>query len=310
VHLQTADDLWERISAVIGELPGGVIATDGDGTLWGGDVGEDMFHAFLDQGRVEAPALDALRRTARDHDLSDAGTGPEIARRIYAAHAAGAYPEERLCELMTWCFAGWTRSEVAAFARAVVDRGNLESRLHGEVHAVLARARAAGVETFLVSASPFAVVVEAGRRVGFSEAQIVAALPAYEGQGHGQRQRQGEDEGEGDGEGDDDGDSGRAGEADRMLADVERPIPYGPGKVSRLRERIGEGRLLYASFGDNAFDVDLLRASRLPAAVRPKPRLRARAAEVAGLVELAPAPVSAVPLPPAPPAPPGQEARR
>ena len=267
MHLQTSEDLWERINAVAHELPGGVVATDGDGTLWGGDVGEDLFHAFLDQGRVEAPALDAFRRTARDHDLSDAGTGPEIARRIYAAYGAGAYPEERMCELMTWCFAGWTRSEVAAFAWTVVDRGNLDARLHGEVHAVLARARAAGVETFLVSASPFAVVLEAGRRVGFSEGQIVAALPAY-------------------------------GETERLLADVERPIPYGPGKVSRLRERIGVGRLLYASFGDNAFDVDLLRASRVPAAVRPKPRLRARAAEVADLVELAPAPVSGTPLRP------------
>jgi phosphatidylglycerophosphatase C len=290
VHLQTSDDLWERINVLVHELPGGVIATDGDGTLWGGDVGEDMFHAFLDQGRVEEPALDAFRRTARDHDLSDAGTGPEIARRIYAAYAAGAYPEERMCELMTWCFAGWARNEVAAFARAVVDGGRLESRLHGEVHAVLARARAAGVETFLVSASPVAVVLEAGRRVGFSEAQIVAALPAYEARDSGQDGREG------------------GGAADRMLADVERPIPYGPGKVSRLRERIGQGRLVYASFGDNTFDVDLLRASRAPAAVRPKPRLRARAGEVAGLVELAPVPASPKPPSPAAPVSPGEEA--
>jgi phosphoserine phosphatase len=256
VHLQTSDDLWPRIEVLARELPGGVIATDGDGTLWAGDVGEDLFHAFLEKGRVEPPALEALRQTARDHALSDAGTGSEIARRIYAAYLGGGYPEERMCELMTWCFAGWTRSEVRAFAREVVDAGDLGPRLHAEVHAVLERARGVGIPTFLVSASPFDVVLDAGRRVGFAEERIVAALPVYEGE--------------------------------VMTAGVHAPIPYGPGKVSRLRERIGP-HPLYASFGDNAFDVALLTAARVPVAVRPKPRLRARASEVAGLVELAPA---------------------
>ena len=252
---QTADDVWIRIEALARERPGGVVATDGDGTLWSGDVGDDLFHAFCNHGRVEAPALEALRRTARDHDLSDAGPGPDIARRIYAAYLAGAYPEDLMCEVMTWCFAGWTRSEVRAFAGEVVERGGLRARLHHEVHVVIERARAAGVEAFLVSASPFDVVREAGLRVGFREAQVVALLPRYE--------------------------------AERMVADVERPIPYGAGKMSRLREAIGHDRPLYASFGDNGFDVALLAGASVPVAVRPKPRLRARAAEVPGLVELA-----------------------
>jgi phosphatidylglycerophosphatase C len=255
VQQQTADDVWKRIEALARQKPGGVVATDGDGTLWSGDVGDDLFHAFCNHGRVEAPALDAFRRTARDHDLSDAGPGPEIARRIYAAYLAGAYPEDLMCELMTWCFAGWTRDEVRAFAGDVVERCGLAARLHREVHVVVERARAAGIQAMLVSASPFAVVLEAGLRVGFDEAHVVAALPRYE--------------------------------EDRMVPDVERPIPYGAGKVNRLREAIGHDRPLYASFGDNAFDVALLAGASVPVAVRPKPRLRARAAEVPGLVELA-----------------------
>jgi phosphoserine phosphatase len=59
--------------------------------------------------------------------------------------------------------------------------------------------------------------------------------------------------------------------------------------VRRLRERIGTGRTLYAAFGDNAFDVALLASARVSVAVRPKARLRERAGEVDGLVELAPA---------------------
>ncbi len=255
VQQQTADDVWARIEALARERPGGVIATDGDGTLWGGDVGDDLFHAFVKHGRVETPALEAFRQIAHDYGLSDAGHGSEIARRIYGAYLEGAYPEDRMCELMTWCFAGWTRDEVRAFSRAVVDGCGLPGRLHREVHVVVERARAAGIEAILVSASPFAVVREAGLDVGFEEAHIVAALPRYG--------------------------------ADRMLADVERPIPYGPGKVTRLREAIGHDRPLYASFGDNAFDVALLAGASVPVAVRPKPRLRARADEVPGLVELA-----------------------
>ena len=254
---QTTDEVWARIEALARERPGGVVATDGDGTLWSGDVGDDLFQAFLNHGRVEASALEAFRRTARDHDLSDAGHGAEIARRIYAAYLRDAYPEDRMCEVMTWCFAGWTRGEVRAFTRDVVDRCGLAARLHREVHTIVERARAAGIEAVLVSASPFAVVREAGLRVGFDEAHVVAALPRYE--------------------------------ADRMLPDVERPIPYGPGKMTRLRELVVHDRPLYASFGDNAFDVPLLAGAGVPVAVRPKSRLRARAAEVPGLVELAPA---------------------
>jgi phosphatidylglycerophosphatase C len=258
VRQQTANDVWARIEAAIHERPGGVIATDGDGTLWSGDVGEDLFHAFLDHGRVEPLAFEAFRQIARDHDLSDAGSGSEIARRIYGAYRDGLYPEERVCELMTWCFAGWPRGDVRDFARSVADKAPLAGRLHEEVHFIIDRARAAGVPAVLVSASPFAAVIEAGRRVGFDEAHVVAALPRYEG--------------------------------DQMLPEVERPIPYGAGKVIRLRELVGKDRPLYASFGDNAFDVPLLAGAVVPVAVRPKPRLRARADEVPGLVELVPLP--------------------
>lgn len=251
---QTADEVWARIEAAARAEPTGVVATDADGTLWSGDVGEDLFEAFLEHGRVEPAALEALRRNARDHALSDAGTGPDVARRLYAAYGEGRFPEERMCEAMVWCFAGWAEHEVGSFTRDLVDRCGLEARLHGELHGVLEQVRRAGIDAVLVSASPLAVVLEAGSRVGFDEAHVVAARPRYEG--------------------------------DIMLADVERPIPYAVGKVTRLRERIGNDRPVLAAFGDNAFDIALLASARVPVAVRPKPRLRERAPDVSGLVEL------------------------
>jgi phosphoserine phosphatase len=257
VELWSADRVWARIESVARAEPGGAVAVDGDGTLWSGDVGDDLFRAFVQQGRVETPAFEALRHEARDHALSDAGSGAEIARRIYAAYVEGRFPEERMCEIMTWCFAGWTRGELRAFARDVVDRGGLASRVHPEMHRLLERVRGTDIEAVIVSASPFDVVVEAASYVGFAEGSVVAARPRFREQ--------------------------------VMLADVERPIPYADGKVVRLVERIGPDRILYAAFGDNAFDVALLASARIGVAVRPKPRLRQRAHEVAGLVELQPA---------------------
>lgn len=256
MQLQTAGAVWARIEALIGAEPGGVVATDGDGTLWKGDVGEDLFHAFLGAGRVEPPALEALQRDARAHGLSDAGSGPDIARRVYSAYLDGVFPEERMCEAMTWCFAGWRRDELRAFARDVVQRGGLTERLHPELLGILEKVRAAGVRLWLVSASPIAVVVEAGALVGFEADRVIAARPRYDG--------------------------------DVVLADVERPIPYALGKVLNLRAQIEPGQTLYAAFGDNAFDVAMLASARVPVAVRPKARLRAVAGTVAGLVELEP----------------------
>ncbi|MDP8998603.1 MAG: haloacid dehalogenase-like hydrolase [Myxococcota bacterium] len=254
MELWSRDRVWAQIESFARAQPGGVVAMDGDGTLWSGDVGDDVFHAFLKRGRVEAPALEGMRREAREHGLSDAGTGSDVARRIYDAYLDGRFPEERMCELMTWCFAGWTRSEVRAFASDVVSGAGITSRLQGEVLDLLDRVRAARIDTIVVSASPIDAIIEAAVHVGLNEQSIVAACPRFEG--------------------------------DVMLADVERPIPFAEGKVVRLVEHIGPARTVYAAFGDNAFDVALLAAARLGVAVRPKPRLRQRAHELPGLVEL------------------------
>lgn len=255
VQLVGVDEVIGRILAAARAQPGGVVATDADGTLWDGDVGEDLFEAFIEHGRVEPPSLEGMKREAHDHGLSDAGSGPDVARRIYAAYTEGRFPEERICELMVWCFAGWTQAEVDDFARDVIERAGLAARLHGEVLRALDRLRAEGVHTVLVSASPMPVVVAGGARVGFDPAHIVAALPRFAG--------------------------------GVIAPHIEHPIPYGAGKVRRLREHVGD-RVLYAAFGDNAFDVAMLSAARVGVAVRPKPRLRDRAHEVAGLVELRP----------------------
>ncbi len=255
MDLQPADQIIARIDEARHQHPGGVLAFDGDGTLWDGDVGEDFYHALVAHGDVREPARAQMAREAIEHGLPAGGTGKEIAARLYQDYLAGLFPEERACEVMTWACADWTHEEVDSFAGQVLARVGLEARLHKEVRKVVQWAERTGLDVFLVSASPWAIIDHAARYLGLPADHVVAALPRYEG--------------------------------GRMVADVHRPIPYGPGKVSNLRARLGQTRPIYAAFGDNAFDIALLSEAFIPVAVRPKPRLRERAGEVKKLVEIA-----------------------
>ncbi len=258
----TGETVVQRIEELfVGDAPA-AIACDGDGTLWSGDVGEDFFHALVAHGDVRPEAHAALLAEAREFGVAlPAGAereteGASIARALHAAYVAGQYPEERTCEMMTWACAGWQREEITAFTRHVVAAEGVATRVHEELREVVRWARRAGILVVLVSASPREVVEAAGALVGFAPEDIVAATARYE--------------------------------RDVMTPAALRPIPYGPGKVTGLRARLGTTKLL-AAFGDNAFDVAMLREAPVAVAVRPKDRLRARASEVPGLIELVPA---------------------
>ena len=230
------------------------IAFDGDGTLWSGDIGEDFFAATLAAARFLPASVAAMGEVGRaagvELDLRD---GRQTAERLFAAYLAHRVPEDTICEMIAWVCAGWTEDEVYALAQDVVTRGDLTSRMQPALAPILAWSRATGVEAFLVSASPRPVVEVAGALLGFDPAHILAAtaplvFPPQAGLVEGARRV--------------------------MLAEVERPIPYGPGKATLLEARLA-GRTLLAAFGDNVFDIPMLRAARVGVAVEPKPRLLA-----------------------------------
>ena len=56
MELQSAEQVWSRMAAAMDGAPGprSVVASDGDGTLWSGDVGEDLEGA----GEVEARVVE------------------------------------------------------------------------------------------------------------------------------------------------------------------------------------------------------------------------------------------------------------
>lgn len=244
-----------RLEAAHQEAPRGILAFDGDGTLWSGDVGEDFFHAVVKAGAVRDAAAGPLRALARAHGVAlEAMDGSAVASQLLRAYEAGAFPEELTFELTSWLCAGWPRDEARTFIAGALGQAGLPRRYHDECRAVLAWARKAGVETFVVSASPRDVVEEAVAPLGIDGAHVLAATADLDAGG-------------------------------TILPSCRRPIPYGEGKPTLLNAHTG-GRPLLGAFGDNAFDVALLVGARVPVAVRPKPRLRERAHEVPGLVEL------------------------
>lgn len=249
----TVDDILRAIDSAAKAAPGGAIAFDGDGTLWSGDIGEDFFDAAMKHGPHEV-TREPLAREAASGGLTvePHATAHDIAHAIHAAYLAGQFSEERVCEIIAWIVGGWTHEALRAFCKETVVAIGLRERLHGEAIRVLRHAQSAGIEAYLVSASPLGIVEAAAAVVGIPLTHVTAVRERISADGV-------------------------------VECGVIRPITYGDGKVTNLRGLLGPDRPLYAAFGDNAFDVALLRSAQNPVAIRPKQRLLDRAHEVPGL---------------------------
>jgi HAD superfamily phosphoserine phosphatase-like hydrolase len=238
-------------------LPGAVIASDADGTLWDGDVGIELFEALLAARGARAEAREALEAEARFVGIDAEGDAAAIVAALYEAYAADRYAHDRAFAMMAWVFAGWTRAELDAFCARVLDAGRIEARLRPELRDVFRWAEAHGVPAYVVSASPVAVVEAAVARLGLPTAGVVAMTPAVDAGGV-------------------------------ILPRLAGPIVYGEGKLAALEAACpGARKALLAAFGDSAYDAAMLRAARVPVAVTPAPRLAAIAPSIDRLVLLA-----------------------
>ncbi len=257
------DDLDRALDA-IGGPERAAFATDGDGTLWRGDVGEAFFAMALDRGLVGEGAREALRAEALAHHVETFvhDDAPTIARALFAAYTRGAYAEDRTCAMIAWCVAGHSMDEVARACRALLESGALTAdHLQNEAIALVRWAADRRVPTWLVSASPRAIVEAAGAIVGahagVAPPQVLAMTPAL---------RDGV-----------------------VQCEVVQPWTYGPGKARALDAALaGTGRAIVGAMGDSGFDAEMLSRSRVPIAIRPKMSLIARASSIAGLVTASP----------------------
>jgi phosphoserine phosphatase len=252
------DKLLSELSSMLGDADPSmvVMAFDGDGTLWSGDVGEDLFHAATRTGFLLEAARSALLSEAARHgvEVSTARDANGIADRLMAAYLAGQYPERETCAMMSWCFAGRSLAEVGELAQRVLEQTALSRRLTPELRPVLEWARSRGIRCVLISASPRAIVEPAGKLWGFEAADVSAATPAVL--------------------------------SGLVAPELAAPVPYAEAKLTAAQALFGKSRWL-ATFGDNVFDIEMLQAAELGVAVRPKPKLQTELAAL-GLRVLAP----------------------
>lgn len=236
----SAEALLDKLAAALPEGQTATLAFDGDGTLWWGDVAEDVLLFTTAEGLIRDEARPALCRAAEGQGLSGAGSASELAARIFGAYVDGRYPEREVCEMMTWCYAGYSLAELGPIIREAFERRDLEERLNTTLAPVFDWARGRGLRTVIVSASPHFIVEHAAGRWDIGGQDIAASRAALEGE--------------------------------RIAPRMDGSVPYAEHKPVAARALIGDGEWL-ASFGDSAFDIEMLHAARVGVAVRPKPEL-------------------------------------
>jgi len=219
------------------------LAFDADGTLWTGDVSDDVFLGACQDDWLLDAAKPGLIREARRAGLPTCGSVSQLAFSLFEAHKQGAIAEVDLYALMAWCYAGRTLEELQAYAVQVLTRQTLGSRIRPEIVQILEWARARNVACYVVSASPTPIVAWAAGKWGFSPAQVIGTMPETQN--------------------------------DRIIPELADEVPFGANKCKLLKRRTGNSHWL-GSFGDSEFDFELLAGAKCAIAVNPKPKLLAR----------------------------------
>jgi phosphatidylglycerophosphatase C len=252
---ETPEGVVTRLAAARENAPASspILAFDADGTLWSGDVGDDLFEALLAANAVREAPREALLQEARDFGVEASGSPTDVARALYAAFEAGSYAEDRAFAMMAWAFAGFSLAEARAFAEDVIREKKLEARLHRFLAPILAWAETENVPVWVVSASPRWIVELGVAFLKIPAERVIAMNPRMENE--------------------------------RIAPALVGPPVYGNDKPILLRAACPDATLLGA-FGDSSYDAALLARSRVPVAIRPKPGLLRRASEIPGIVLL------------------------
>ena len=238
----SAAGLIKQLGAAVDERPA-VLAFDADGTLWTGDVSDDVFLTACHECWLLDAAVPALKATAQNHGLSSAGSASALALRLFEAWHLGLIQERDLYAAMTVCYAGHQVEKLTQYAADVLLRKNLPHRLRRETQAVFDWAASRHVRCVVVSASPQPIVSWAAARVGFPPECVIGAQIALEN--------------------------------GVMGAKLAAPVPFGTHKCKLLKRHASGCRIL-AAFGDSDFDFEMLACAEMAVGVSPKPELQAK----------------------------------
>jgi phosphoserine phosphatase len=232
----------ERLSTWLGSREA-LLAFDADGTLWSGDVSDDVFLSACQEGWLLDAARPALSERARSLGLDTSGSASRLGLALFEAQKQGLLEEVQLYAVMAWCYAGHTLGELTAYAEKVLFRKNLSQRIRSELSTVINWARLQSIDCYVVSASPTPIVTLAAAQWGFAPDHVIGSMPNV---------------------------------CDGVVAPaISADVPFGANKCKLLRRRAGNKRWL-ACFGDSEFDFELLQGAELAVAVSPKADLLAR----------------------------------
>jgi phosphoserine phosphatase len=220
-----------------------LLAFDADGTLWSGDVSDDVFlHACRDEWLLEA-ARPALSKLAESLGLDTSGSASHLGMELFESHKLGLINEVELFATMSWCYAGHTMQELTDYAENVLQLENLTARIRPELLQIVDWARRRNIDCYVVSASPTPIVCLAAAQLGFPPDRVIGTKPStHEGV---------------------------------IEPEISDDVPFGANKCKLLRRLSGELAWM-ACFGDSDFDFEMLQCADLAVAVSPKPSLIAR----------------------------------
>ncbi len=255
------DDAWiEPALRRLCEAPEGyprAVATDADGTLWAGDLGDEAFLLVTQPDDLRGEGRARFLAGAREL-LGDAAQGsvPEDALSLMAGYAAGRIDIVPLCALQAECLGERDLHEHQALLAAAAER--VVPRIHPDVRAFLREARRLGATLHVVTGSLGTLVAEALRRASVPYDTVSGgALTVTPGWVRG-----------------------------RLAA----PIPLHGGKVEALR-RVGAWPAALG-MGDGHWDATFLLGVSTPVLVRPKAALVSALAARTDVIIAGPSPVS------------------
>lgn len=228
-----------------------LIATDADGTLWEGDIGDDLFVEALSTLPLGPTAGEGLRVAAAEVFGPAAPAEPaDLALAFIAAYRAGRLSIERICQLQAESLGDRPQAEFDALIETVARR--VAGRIRPAVRVIVEEAASADVALHVVTGS-LGVAVAATLRIAGLRFASVSGGVLLARDGH-------------------------------VLPELAGPIPLHGGKVTAL-ESVGAWPPAMG-MGDGGWDSTFLRGCAVPLLVHPSPTLLDAMVSTAGVMIL------------------------
>ncbi|HEX4382268.1 MAG TPA: haloacid dehalogenase-like hydrolase [Myxococcales bacterium] len=207
------DGLDKQIEELGRAVPGGLAVFDADGTLWREDIGEAFLRHLVKLGWVKLPGGRDPYEAYEEAVAKDRKTGYAYAAQLLAGLSQKSLAVEAIFFASEW----------------------VPSRLISDTAGLIALCRGAGLQPFVISASPLPIVLASAPLAGFDAARCRGIETAI---------------------------------ADGIYTEnIIEPVTYAKGKIDAAR---AAGELALACGDSLLGDLPMLEAARVAVAVSPR----------------------------------------